>query len=98
MKHWSRHGSLWPRALSRAMTSVAASSTTAAPLRSNRRRTAVFPAPGAPVRMYLIIANSLDLNANGMTKWDEQVGRRRQAEYRDPEGAVRPDALLRVKG
>jgi hypothetical protein len=34
--------------------------------------------------MYLIIANSLDLDANGMTKRDEQVWGGRQAEYAGP--------------
>src|ERR1035437_308255 len=71
MKHWSCHGSLWPRAFSRAMTSVAASSTTVAPLHSNRRRTAVFPAPGVPVRMYLIIAYLL----GGGRGRDDKAGR-----------------------
>src|SRR5215470_8824274 len=42
-----------PSACSSAMTSVAASSTTAYPLSSSWRRIAVLPAPGVPVRMYL---------------------------------------------
>ena len=48
IKSWSCHGSARPRARPRAMTSVAASSTTGYPLASSSRRTAVFPAPGAP--------------------------------------------------
>jgi len=44
-------GEILPRACSRAMTSVAASSTTKCPAASSPLRIAVFPAPGCPVRM-----------------------------------------------
>src|SRR5215469_10799357 len=42
----------------RAMTSLAASSTTGCPKVSSMRRMAVFPAPGAPVRTYAGMTNS----------------------------------------
>jgi len=46
-----------PLACSSAITSVAASSTTPNPSRSNWRRTALFPAPGVAVRINRFIQN-----------------------------------------
>src|SRR5579863_10548644 len=51
MKAGSVHGVATPRACHRAITSVAASSTTPNPSSSSWRRIAVLPEPGVPVRM-----------------------------------------------
>src|SRR5690349_23718197 len=55
MKEGSIQGRSIPRSCAAAITSVAASSTTLNPSSSNWRIIAVFPAPGAPVRMNLFM-------------------------------------------
>jgi hypothetical protein len=66
-----------------AMTSVAASSTTAYPMISSWRRMAVFPAPGGPVRMYDGMAvpsraeRAMDKEADAIRQAAEKRQRRR---------------------
>src|ERR1039457_2102247 len=58
------------------MTSVAASSTTGYPLTSSRRRMAVFPAPGAPVRTYDGMAKSSRADCAAGEQAESPPGRR----------------------
>jgi len=56
MKDDCAHASASPSACLRAVTALAASSTTPYPRCSRRRSMAVLPAPGVPVRMYRFMA------------------------------------------
>ncbi len=77
MKDSFVHGSVSPRASAIAITAVAASSTTLYPAAPSSRRIDVFPAPGAPVRMYRrIVVRSLWITISSYVFPRYGVGRR----------------------